>query len=277
MSRRWFVLRSPRDSRQMWGDLAAGETFDSRRGLRRSLSRGAFVSVGVVVVVALVAAGYGIAWLLNRSPNTADVVAKTVASTVQVSCAGATGTGVSVNVPTPSPHQSTILTAAHVVSDCAVGGDIGITWGSVELTGTLVSKDPETTASAVSDGTDIDLALVYLDSKIPGLDLAPEARQGDWLAIVGNPLGRTDYATLGIVSAVEPTLYETDAAANEGNSGGPAVDAQGRLLGLVLSYQLKATASGDDGQQAAGIVQVRRLNAACGSIWPATTTCPFTS
>jgi hypothetical protein len=96
---------------------------------------------------------------------------------------------------------------------------------------------------------------------------------GDWAIVVGNPLDRTNYATLGIISAVKDRYYETDAAANEGNSGGPMVDSKGRVLGIVSSYQLK---EGVDQTVVAadGMVQVMRLSQACGTLFP-TGACPF--
>ena len=41
--------------------------------------------------------------------------------------------------------------------------------------------------------------------------------------------------TTGVVSRVSPKLIQTDAAANPGNSGGPAVDRQGRVVGVLVS------------------------------------------
>jgi hypothetical protein len=97
---------------------------------------------------------------------------------------------------------------------------------------------------------------------------------GDWAIIVGNPLDRTNYATLGIISAVNDRYYETDAAANEGNSGGPMVDSKGRVLGIVSSYWLKEGVDGDL-VAADGMVQVMRLSQACGTLFPSAA-CPFT-
>jgi len=41
--------------------------------------------------------------------------------------------------------------------------------------------------------------------------------------------------TKGIVSRVTSKLIQTDASANPGNSGGPAVDQQGHVIGVLVS------------------------------------------
>lgn len=64
-------------------------------------------------------------------------------------------------------------------------------------------------------------------------------RQGDLVAAVGNPFGYSGTVTTGIVSGLHrsgPTdisdFIQTDAAINQGNSGGALVDLQGRLVGI---------------------------------------------
>ncbi len=62
---------------------------------------------------------------------------------------------------------------------------------------------------------------------------------GDPVVAMGNPLGLVGTVTQGIVSAIRVRegagyrLIQTDAAASPGNSGGPLLDAQGRVIGIV--------------------------------------------
>ena len=58
---------------------------------------------------------------------------------------------------------------------------------------------------------------------------------GDTLLLVGSPYGLEGTVTTGIVSRVTYDAIQTDAAANPGNSGGPAVDAEGHVVGVLLS------------------------------------------
>ncbi|MFN2328601.1 MAG: S1C family serine protease [Chromatocurvus sp.] len=101
-------------------------------------------------------------------------------------------------------------------------------------------------AAAQIIGTDpaTDLALLQID--LP--DLAPieigsssEARVGDVVLAIGNPLGFGQSVTQGIISGLEryglqTGLYEsyiqTDAIIHQGNSGGALIDTRGRLLGI---------------------------------------------
>jgi hypothetical protein len=94
-----------------------------------------------------------------------------------------------------------------------------------------------------------DLALLSvpaLAGKAPPLDVHPsKPRQGEAVWGLGHPFApaadRTRAmsgmllwsVTEGIVSAVGPRLIQTDAALNPGNSGGPIVDGQGRIIGIA--------------------------------------------
>ncbi len=69
---------------------------------------------------------------------------------------------------------------------------------------------------------------------------------GDPVLAIGSPLALANTVTSGIVSAVDRTIQagdpggpvryyaaiQTDAAVNQGNSGGPLVDAGGRVIGV---------------------------------------------
>lgn len=101
-------------------------------------------------------------------------------------------------------------------------------------------------AAAQIIGTDPATDLALLQIALP--DLVPiemgssnEARVGDVVLAIGNPLGFGQSVTQGIISGLEryglqTGLYEsyiqTDAIIHQGNSGGALVDTQGRLLGI---------------------------------------------
>jgi S1-C subfamily serine protease len=91
-----------------------------------------------------------------------------------------------------------------------------------------------------------DLAVIRLDGHPAGaapLWQKPETTLptvGDSLLLVGSPYGLSGTVTKGIVSRVTSKQIQTDAAANPGNSGGPAVDQQGNIVGVLVSG-IKAT------------------------------------
>jgi len=53
--------------------------------------------------------------------------------------------------------------------------------------------------------------------------------------LIGSPYGLEGTVTTGVVSRVTSKTIQTDAAANPGNSGGPAVDKQGNVVGILVS------------------------------------------
>jgi serine protease Do len=104
--------------------------------------------------------------------------------------------------------------------------------------------DREVQAVLVGADEHTDLAVVKIE--VAGLRAARisdggEVRVGQWVLAVGSPFGLSRTVTAGIVSAkgrgnLGLTDYgdfiQTDAAINQGNSGGPLIDLEGRVVGI---------------------------------------------
>jgi serine protease Do len=108
-----------------------------------------------------------------------------------------------------------------------------------------VTTDDGTTHTAKVIGTDpkTDLALIKVDGKnaFPYVKFAEHApRVGDWVVAVGNPFGLGGTVTAGIVSARGRDIgagpyddyIQIDAPINKGNSGGPAFNVDGDVIGV---------------------------------------------
>jgi serine protease Do len=108
-----------------------------------------------------------------------------------------------------------------------------------------IKADDGTTYQAKVIGTDpkTDLALIKVDSAkaFPFVQFADhEPRVGDWVVAVGNPFGLGGTVTAGIVSARGRDIgsgpyddyIQIDAPINKGNSGGPAFNVNGNVIGI---------------------------------------------
>ena len=125
--------------------------------------------------------------------------------------------------------DSYVITAYHVVADL-IGSNVTLSRKGGSWAGELTATDPKH-----------DLALIRVDGKPAGAaplwqqpDTAPP-QTGDELLLLGSPYGLEGTVTTGIVSRVTRKAIQTDAAANPGNSGGPAIDKQGRVVGVLVS------------------------------------------
>jgi Do/DeqQ family serine protease len=114
--------------------------------------------------------------------------------------------------------------------------------GADELTVTLNENSKEYSARVIGADKTTDLALIKIDAKnLPAIVIAnsDDVKVGEWVLAVGNPLGLNNTVTAGIVSAKARTMgqgvssmIQTDAAINQGNSGGALVNVRGELIGI---------------------------------------------
>ena len=128
-----------------------------------------------------------------------------------------------------------IITNAHVV-DSASKTTVTFKDGT-EAEGTILGVDTST-----------DVAVVKIDKVPTGVSPLPLGNSGGLtvgqeVVAIGNPYGYSGTATTGIVSALERVIkspsgftiqnaIQTDAAINQGNSGGPLFDRDGRVIGI---------------------------------------------
>jgi S1-C subfamily serine protease len=143
-----------------------------------------------------------------------------------------------------------VLTNAHVI-DHATSVTVTLS-GTQTLQASIVGKDEST-----------DLALLKVDPE--GIELHPlelgtakTLQVGDPTVAIGNPFGFDRTLTTGVVSALQrritaPDNYtiedviQTDAALNPGNSGGPLIDAGGRVIGINSQIATGGSGTGSVG------------------------------
>ena len=129
-----------------------------------------------------------------------------------------------------------VLTNDHVVGE-ASGATVTFHDGS-SAPATLVGRDPESDIAVLRVAATHAPPVQFGDSE--------SVRVGDTVLAIGSPLALANTVTSGIVSAVDRAVQagdpggqvryyaaiQTDAAVNQGNSGGPLVDAAGRVIGI---------------------------------------------
>ncbi len=125
-----------------------------------------------------------------------------------------------------------IVTNNHVVS------------GAEDITVTL-NDNREFSARVIGLDETTDLALIKIDTNdLPAITIGDSdaLKVGEWVLAIGNPFNLTSTVTAGIVSAKArhvggsengiESFIQTDAAINQGNSGGALVNARGELVGI---------------------------------------------
>jgi putative serine protease PepD len=141
-----------------------------------------------------------------------------------------------------------IITNQHVVD----GADsIKVTfWNGKTYNASLVGADPSTDTAVIKADAPASMLhpLQFGDSS--------SVEVGDGVVAIGSPFGLEETVTAGIVSALHRQItslnnftiddsIQTDAAINHGNSGGPLLNMQGKVIGITS--QIESDSGGNDG------------------------------
>ncbi|KHD72830.1 peptidase S1 [Actinoplanes utahensis] len=168
----------------------------------------------------------------QRDPESlAGVAERVMPSVVTVRVAGAIGSGFVVSA------DGYVITNDHVVEGADETLTVSFHDGST-ATAKLVGRDPE---------SDLAVIKVAKSGLTPvALGNSDEIAVGDPVLAFGSPLALVNTVTQGIVSALDRTIQageqggttryyaaiQTDAAVNQGNSGGPLVNGAGQVVGV---------------------------------------------
>jgi S1-C subfamily serine protease len=245
------------------GDLAAvlaGLALLGVLGLLAALAAGAFRTDHTTDLTRTIGVSPGSSSLdaaaiyAAANPGVVDITAHTSTTTPvgplglpEKAAATDTGTGLVLD------HAGHVLTAGHVVA--------GASSVSVRLAGGVTRA-----AKVLGRDTATDVAVLGIDPS--GVTLHPLTlgslaglRVGDPLAVIGDPFDVQRSLSVGVISGLDRTIsapsgssiphaIQTDAAMNPGNSGGPILDARGRVVGIA--DQIATGGSGTDSSTGVG-------------------------
>jgi len=138
-----------------------------------------------------------------------------------------TGSGVIVS---PDGY---IITNNHVIEN---NNEIEITTNNNKTyRADVIGSDPDTDIAVLKINSNEKLPYIYFGN-------SDTTRIGEWVLAVGNPFNLNSTVTAGIISAksrdlnkrdgVNESYIQTDAAVNQGNSGGALVNTNGELIGI---------------------------------------------
>jgi putative serine protease PepD len=191
--------------------------------------------------------------------ETTDSTAKSVyddAKDAVVYISAQTGQGTATGSGFVVSTDGKIITNEHVVD------------GATSVTVKIGTGGKEQTAQVLGADASKDLALLKVDTgstKLHALSFGDSSnvQVGDNVYAIGNPYGLDHTLTSGIVSALNrdiqapsgatiPGAIQTDAALNPGNSGGPLLDADGKVVGVNSQIASSGSSSGEAGNVGIG-------------------------
>ncbi|MDN5749332.1 MAG: trypsin-like peptidase domain-containing protein [Pseudonocardia sp.] len=230
-----------------------------------------------IVAAALIAgfvgggAGFGGAYLLlgdGSSAPTLTTAPSTSAAAITpgtVASAAAIATPSTVDIRVTTPHGVAEGSGVILTEDGAVLTNNHVVAGSDGPITVTLADGTEHSAQVLGSAPSYDLAVLQVEG-VSGLTPAmlgnsEDVRVGQQVVAIGSPQGLSGTVTAGIVSAFDRTVtvrgedgtavvyngLQTDAPINQGNSGGPLVDLQGRVVGINSAIATTGESTGSIG------------------------------
>jgi S1-C subfamily serine protease len=241
--------------------LSPGQEVETPARARRSPSRRL-----LVVAIALVGVAALATFALTRGPDTPPITKADVNAAVDRGIADAREKARQAPPDAATAYQVALPSLVTIQTD-RQGGDgiergtgagVVISRDGTVLTALHVVEDATTIRVLFADGTesgaevkdeqpDSDIAVLTpkrLPQVVVPAVLGAGAQVGDAVFALGHPLGLSDSLSAGVVSALDRTirvsqgrtlegLIQFDAAVNPGNSGGPLLNRDGQVVGIV--------------------------------------------
>ncbi len=156
------------------------------------------------------------------SSDFSGIVEELIDSVVTVQTNSGQGTGFIIT------EKGYVITNAHVLS-------------YAQYANAITSNQQTKEMDLIGYNNTLDIALLKIDGNYDYLEFedSNKVKAGEKVIAIGNPLGLEFSVSEGIVSAVDRTAgnnihayIQTDAALNPGNSGGPLINAEGKVIGI---------------------------------------------
>ena len=165
---------------------------------------------------------------ISTSDKVGPIIKRVLPGVIQVETPRGKGTGFIID------ESGLALTNRHVV-------------GKFKNVKVKLNNSEEFEAEVIGRTSDIDVALLSINANSKSLSSLPlcirkSPTVGEDIIVIGNPLGLQSTITRGITSAIRnedgTTMIQVDASVNPGNSGGPIINYNGEVIGIVTSKRV---------------------------------------
>jgi serine protease Do len=230
---------------------------------RIALTISFLLSVGVALIIGPPEVPPAAAAGLRDDPDLPNLVATLLPSVVNVT----TTRYKNIHIP---PTKSVMAQSAQPDKSLWYGSGFIITTDGYVITNKHVVHNGVSFKVTLNDGSQLpadliaesvccDIAVIKIQAArpFPALQLGDSdtLRQGNFVIAIGNPLDFNSTVTTGIISALNRNEHftefddyiQTDAAINEGNSGGPLINAKGEVIGVDSALWTTTTSTGNIG------------------------------